>query len=116
MTSNMNDMNKRMPFNEPEGYVEALLDKATEKAVHCALAKSARTVQMRVYSAIAAAAVVLVLLGTGLNYFSPQTESQEKHLAVANTAADPLDEFLNEISDEEASMIDCYDIEDIPEY
>ena len=116
MTATNNETNKKMPFNETDAYIDKLLKDATEQAIRQSPAKKARTIRMKVYSAVASAAVVLILFGIGWNYFHPTAAVKEKRLAIKSSTQSPLDNFLNNISDSEAEQIDCYVIEDIPEY
>lgn len=114
----LEDVNKKMPFGEPNGYVSQLVDSATEKAImhskqnRGSVGKASSVVFMRI------AAVGLVVLSlAGLGWFYQPTTLEETELAnVSATQNGPLEAFLNNISDEDAQMIKYYEIETIPEY
>ena len=61
--------------------------------------------------AIASAAAAIVLLVGGLVVYNQQPDA----MAFAEKE-DPIDFFLNNLTDEEAQYLSYYDIEEIPEY
>ncbi len=99
---------RKMPFNEEDGYVEQLVDRSTEQAIRQSARNRSRTLPLRFVAAIAAS--VLLLLGATLIWYNTKDEPQ----TLAKTEQqDPLDNFLNSITDEEASQIEFYEIEEI---
>ncbi len=119
------DIQKRMPYTESEDYLDQLVQKATEKAI---LQRKQPVAKMRsIYTFVASAAAVLLLLTIGITQFRSHddqmaTIQQETSSLMADNGsvsmedAGPIDEFLNSLSDEEAQMLAYYEMEDIPEY
>ncbi len=99
---------RKMPFNEKDGYVEQLVSRTTEQAIRQSARNKAHTVPLRFVAAIAAS--VQLLLGATLMWYNTQDEPQ----TLARTEQqDPLGNFLNSITDEEARQIEFYEIEEI---
>lgn len=109
MNQIFNNIGKRLPYQESEEYLNDLIDKSTEKAImqHSAARKNWRPMLM----AASAAAVTLLILGFGLNLFNGR---EAQPVSMSNQS--PLEEFLSSLSDEEASQLPFYEIEEIPEY
>lgn len=111
----LEDVNKKMPFHEPNEYVNQLVDAATERAIRHSKQK-AHNASSQVFMRIAAVGLVVLSLA-GLGWFYQPTTLEETELAnVSATQNGPLQAFLNNISDEDAQMISYYEIETIPEY
>lgn len=109
MNEPLNDIEKRLPYQESEEYLDALIDRATENAVtHHARRHSRRHITM---VALSAAAVTLLVVGIGITLFNGQSSQP-----VPMNSQGPLDEFLNTLSDDEAAQLPYYEIEEIPEY
>lgn len=87
------------PFVENEGYVDRLVSEVTETAITKRKDTNRYALLMR-----AAAAMALVVTIGGVSWM--YTNSQKVEEA-------PLDAFLNSISDEEASMLENYYVEDV---
>ncbi|MBR5685408.1 MAG: hypothetical protein IKX18_04555 [Muribaculaceae bacterium] len=106
----IDEIGKPMPYKERDEYLEELIDHVTETAIkQHAAPRSGR--RWRMATTAAAAAVVLLIIGVGGVVFN--------NLAIKSHGTpvqSPMDEFLESISDEEAAMLPCYEIEDIPEY
>ena len=109
MNSVLNDIGKKMPYRESEDYLNDLVNAATEKAItrHASAKRSGHKGLM----AISAAAVALVVIGFGIAFFNAKDAQQ-----ATMSSPGPLDEFLNTLSDEEASQLQFYVMEEIPEY
>lgn len=107
MNELLNDIEKRLPYQESEEYLDALIYRTTQNAItHHAQSRSKRR---RTIMALSAAAVTLLVVGITLfNRQSPQS--------MPMSSQGPLDEFLNTLSDEEAVQLQYYEIEEIPEY
>ncbi|MBP3839279.1 MAG: hypothetical protein ILA04_09165 [Prevotella sp.] len=105
----MEQFNKKMPYVEHEEYLEQLVERCTENALRRTARKAARTKVIRL--AIASAAAAIVLLVGGLVVYNQQPDA----MAFAEKE-DPIDFFLNNLTDEEAQYLSYYDIEEIPEY
>jgi hypothetical protein len=106
------NIGKRMPYTEREGYVQQLVDRATEQAI--SQKQKARRVSLRTKMAVAAT-VALLLAGAGITYrlaIQPTTTG----VAETEVTASPVDDFLNSLSDEDAQLLAYYGIEEIPEY
>lgn len=87
------------PFVENDGYVERLVSEVTEAAISKRKNRNWYAPLMRVAAAVA---LVVTIGGSGWLYMNNQKVDEA-----------PLDTFLSSISDEEASMLENYYIEDI---
>ncbi len=125
------DIQKRMPYNESEDYLDQLVERATDKAIRegrKSYFQKILTPNVRpLYAGVAAAATVLLLVTIGITQVRTQdeqlaiTEQESVSLMADNKTtsaedAGPIDEFLNGLSDEEVQMLAYYELEDIPEY
>ena len=110
------DNKKEMPFPETEQYVSDLIAKKTELAIMESKHESKREYyeKMSVKTLVGIAASVLFVLTLCWNDSIPKTETVPQQTESVKNS--PLDIFLANISDNEAQKIDCYDIDDIPEY
>lgn len=90
-----------VPYQEEEGYVEALVNSATERAIRQPRL-TPRHWQQPLSRIAAVVIMVMVLGGMGWKYLRP--------VPVDPT---PLDTFLSNISDDEAAMLDYYCVEEI---
>ncbi len=61
---------------------------------------------------VSAVASVAILAGIGIISFHDTTSV----FPTAENETSPIDQFLNDLTDEEVQMIAYYEIEDIPEY
>lgn len=103
------DIEKRLPYQESEEYIDALIDRTTQNAItHHAQSHSKWRVTIM---ALSAAAVTLLVVGISITLFNGQTSQP-----ISMSSQGPLDEFLNTLSDEEAAQLQYYEIEEIPEY
>lgn len=102
---------KRMPYAESDDYLNQLIERSTEEAIRRAAKPKARlSLKRPVVTAIAAAMALLLVVG--ITQFRPQTEQQ----VVEASNDGPIDEFLNNLTDEEAQFLAYYEVEEIPEY
>mgnify|MGYP007101837131 CR=1 FL=1 len=100
---------KQMPFAESEEYVKQLVEHTANQAIRHR--PKAKTVSLHVKLA---AAVMLILLATAsLVYYNKFTEPEQ---LTAEQVQDPLDQFLNGLTDDEVQLLAYYDIDEIPEY
>ena len=106
----LNDMEKRLPYQESEEYLIVLIDKKTENAIM--LHRKAKSRKRWSMMTASAAAVALLLIGFGVKLMF----EKDKQPIVTLSGDGPLDEFLNALSDEEAAQLLYYEIEEIPEY
>ncbi len=102
------NIEKKMPFAEDKDYINNLISKSTEVAIN--QGKDYRK-SFKMWIASAAASIV-ILTGIGITYFHSTTSAD---ITAENTSS-PIEQFLNNITDEEVQMIAYYEIEDIPEY
>lgn len=110
MNNLMNNIGKKLPYEESEAYLDQLIEQATEHAIRQGRKnKSSRRLVAMITSA---AAVVLLVMGIGLRI----TNHGGKADAVAQQVESPIDEFLNSLSDEEVALLPDFEIEEIPEY
>lgn len=107
---------KKMPFPETEQYVSDLIAEKTEMAIMESKHESQREYYAKtsVKTLVGIAASVLFVLTLCWNNLMPETETVLKQTETVSKS--PLDKFLANISDNEAQNIECYDIDDIPEY
>jgi len=91
---------KKMPFVEEEGYVERLVQQVTDRTVSQRRKSMQRTVLVRLAASIAAVAII--------------GGASSRFLSCSNILSpdSPLDSFLAGLSDDEASQLDYYDIEE----
>ncbi len=119
------DIQKKMPYAESEDYLDRLVQKATEEAIR--KGKQPATKMRSIYTVVATAAAVLLLFTVGITQFRSHddqiaTIQQETSTLIADNSSvsteepGPIDEFLNNLSDEEAQLLAYYEMEDIPEY
>ncbi len=94
-----------MPYHEADGYVSHLVSSATEKAIR----QQKSTRRPLLWKTAAAAAVVLLLAGTGVTYYKYAATQQ----LTAKSQTSPVDEFLNNLTDEEVQMLTYYEVEEI---
>lgn len=106
------NIQKHLPYTESEDYVNKLIERTTELAIQ--QKPKARVIPLRTYIASAAAAALL-LIGIGTFYMNDHQATADIALAQVDEES-PLDEFLGNLSDEEAQLLAYYNIEDIPEY
>ncbi len=103
------DIEKKMPFVESKDYINNLISKSTDVAI--SQGEKAHKSSVRMWVASAAASIV-ILTGIGITYFHSTTPAD----IIAENTSSPIEQFLNNITDEEVQMIAYYEIEDIPEY
>lgn len=109
MNELLDNIGKRLPYDESESYLDDLIDRVTEHAImQQNLAKRKRRWSMMVVSVAASAALII-----GITLLHKQPTS---NASVTLTGKGPIDEFLNSLSDEEAAQLPYYEIEEIPEY
>lgn len=110
------DNKKKMHFPETEQYVSDLIAEKTEMAIMESKHESKREyyAKMSVKTLVGIAASVLFVLTICWNDLMPETETMSQQ--TESVSKSPLDKFLANISDHEAQNIECYDIDDIPEY
>lgn len=107
----MTDSKINMPFNEKDDYVKSLLEKATDNALkHQSQPKKAKQRPTLFFKIAAAACVAIAVAMAGMHLLNSKTEN------VVATSQSPLDNYLSELSDQEASELFCYEVEGIAEY
>jgi hypothetical protein len=107
----MNELDQKigMPYRESEGYVNDLVNRATEQAI-----RHQRTNKRSLSRFVAVAAIAFVLLaGAGITYYNYVPPPIQ---LVAENQMSPIDEFFNSLTEEEVQMLNDYEIPDIPEY
>ena len=106
----INDIGKKLPYEENEEYLDGLIARATEGAIkHQAAMLAKRRWRKRVTSA---AAVAIIAIGIGTAVWKVQQQQARATMA----SESPIDEFLNTLTDEEVAQLPYYEIEEIPEY
>lgn len=110
-------MTTRMPYKETEEYVNNLVSRATEQAIRQQHGQPSRAKISPLRSILAAAAVLALLLTAGgLTYYHTIPSPEEMVAEKTEQQLSPVDQFLTELSDEEAQLLAYYEIEEIPEY
>lgn len=109
MNESLDEKEKRLPYKESQEYINSLIDRAVENAIMSSPEVRRR---WRPGLMVSAAAVALLVIGIGLKAFHDERTATTTVMAIES----PLDEFLNTLDDDEAAMLQCYDVEDIPEY
>lgn len=107
------DIKKQMPYSESREYLDRLIELSTDNAILQTSRPSVIKTMWR--PLVSAAAVVLLLLAVGLTQFRT---SEEPVAVVQQEQQDkgPIDDFLNNLSDDEAQLLAYYDIVEVPEY
>ncbi len=105
------NIGKRMPYTEDKEYVSKLIERSTEAALQ--QQPKAKTVSLRKKWMAAAAVAVVLLAGAGA-IFHQQAEEPVQQV-VAEETSGPIDEFLDDLSDEDVQLLAYYEIEEIPE-
>ena len=95
--TNYEDIRGALPYKESPAYIEGLVDRCRKGAVEAASVAPAPVIRPWMYGIAAALVAAIVTLAVTL---APRKA--------------PMDRFLAGISDEEASLIVSYDIEEIP--
>ena len=103
------NIGKKMPYQESPEYLNQLIERTTETAIRQSQRPQCKVRPLLRY--VAAAAVAVLLIFAGISIWYPATEQQP----LAQTES-PVDDFLNNISDEEVQLLAYYDIDDVPEY
>ena len=109
---------KTQPYIETEQYLDQLIASATERAIHQPQTAQ-HTAHRRLHRIAwaAAAAIILLIAGWGWHRLgSPSDPPAEQIVQSVSTQQGPLDTFLDGIADEEAAHIDCYKVDNIPQY
>lgn len=109
MNELMDQIGKRMPYRESEVYLDGLIDRATENALK---QRSSSPNWWNRSRLVSAAAVALLIIGIG---FTVLHSSSQRNVMTMQSSG-PIDEFLNELTDEEVAQLPYYEIEEIPEY
>ncbi len=109
---NFENIGKRMPYAEDKDYISGLVEKATEKALQ--QEPKAKTISLRTKWMAVAATVAVLIAGAGITYHHSSTT--EVQPVVAKETSGPIDVFLNNLSDEDAQLLTCYDLEEISEF
>lgn len=120
---------KNTPYAESEEYVDALVKRATEKAITRSKEKKGKKRIILTLTSIGAAAACIAIAlnmshvmdnGKWIKEKSGQNTAKANTVktkeASTNRSAGPLDKFMAKASDEEKTMIIYYELDEIPEY
>ena len=99
------DIDTRLPYVESDDYVDHLIARCTSNAIEHQHRSPHRMVPLWIISAAASA---VLLLTAGITWWQLQRP------ATAQTVQGPLDQFLDDLSDEDARYITYYEMEEIP--
>lgn len=111
MNEVLDDIGKKLPYVESEQYIDDLIVQMTEKAIKRHHKKNSNKRWSIIAISTAASVVLVIGIGSTLLHKQHNTDA-----TVALNADDPIDEFLNTLTDEEVAMLTDYEIEEIPEY
>lgn len=114
---------RSMPFAEPEGYVAHLVARHTAQAIEsghaAASAHQHPATPIRRWRWAGVAASLLLMLAAGWTMVNMSNPSRTDHDAqrIASAAQkSPLDAYLESIDDEEASLMEYYEIEEVESF
>ena len=112
MNDKFNNVGKRLPYHERDEYIDELIDRSVQRALDRPQVPRVNHLGRKrmIWASIAAIALFAIGIQVMLNYHDPQ----QPQAVMADEA--PIDQFLNSISDEEAAQLQCFEIEEIPEY
>lgn len=105
------NIGKKLPYNESETYLDNLINEATENAIMCQNPKKSKKRWSMIV--VSAAASVLLIIGIGSSLLHERNNTIDN---VTLNNEGPIDEFLNDLTDEEVAMLTDYELEEIPEY
>ncbi|MBP3739131.1 MAG: hypothetical protein J6I72_08815 [Muribaculaceae bacterium] len=100
------DIDTRLPYRESDDYVNHLIERCTSNAIEQHHHQPQRMVPLWIISAAASA---VLLLTAGITWWHLQRPA-----TITETEQGPLDRFLDNLSDEDASYITYYEMEEIP--
>ena len=106
----INDIGKKLPYEESEEYLDGLIGRATEGAIKRQAAMRAKSRWGKMMTSAAAVALIVVGIGTAV------WKVQQQQAVTTMASESPIDEFLNTLTDEEVAQLPYYEIEEIPEY
>lgn len=109
MKQTFEDMKIQTPYKESEEYLDSLIQRATDKAISAK--KENQSSHAKYYAA--AAAVIAVMTSAAVLW---TTHSSPENIIAMSQDVSPVDEFLDNLSDDDVQMIALYEVEDIPDY
>lgn len=122
------DIQKRMPYAESEAYLNRLIEHSTEQAIRQAGKPKPRMLALRPLITSAAAAIVLLLVvaitqlrpaGQQLTKITSQQDTigwATDNTLLADASDGPIDDFLDELTDDEAQLLVYYEFADMSDY
>ncbi len=96
--------NSQMPYKENEEYLDNLISEVTEKAIEKGRISTQRILWPIISTAVAAAVLLFVFLGNIGNNHKPTP-------TLAQNTDSPVDEFLENLSEDELMRLSYYDVE-----
>ena len=116
----------RLPYNESDEYISSLVNRCADKALQSRPQQIRHAAIRRIWlSATSIAAVVAVALTATLyigmsSPASHNTDTSAQQLSACNIESieksAPLNEVINEMSDDQLAIVAYYNTDDIPEY
>lgn len=122
------DIQKRMPYAESEAYLNRLIEHSAEQAIRQAGKPKPRMLPLRPIITSAAAAIVLLLVvaitqlrpaGQQLTKITSQQDTigwATDNTLLADASDGPIDDFLDELTDDEAQLLVYYEFADMSDY
>lgn len=117
----MNELKKnfgnRLPYSEPAGYVENLLERCRHKAVSEASGRNNHVVR-RLWLTLAGAAAVVAVVAVALRLTVIDAPCEGAVLCSVESVEQsaPLSEVLASMTDDQLADVSYYSTDDIPEY
>lgn len=117
----------RLPYNESDEYISSLVNRCADKALQSRPQKIRHTAIRRIWLSAASVAAVVAIALTATIYIigtpahvSHNTDTSAQQLSACNIESieksAPLNEVINEMSDDQLAIVAYYDTDDIPEY
>lgn len=98
------DISRQMPYSESEEYLDALVSRATDKAIEEGKAQKKSFRPLWIASGVAAAAAVLLFVFIGKGF-----RTGEVNLSHSDG---PIDTYLASLSDDELMQLSSYEMEE----
>lgn len=104
-------MGKRMPYTEPDGYVDRLVDQCAENAL---ASRHSTRLSVRRHIGIAATAIAAAMLAAAIIF--PVTFGNDNGGITTESIAQsqPLDVVLSSLSNDDLAAINYYTFDDMP--
>ena len=116
----------RLPYHESDEYICSLVNRCTDKALQSRPRHIHHAAIRRIWLSVASIAAVVAVALTATLYIgmpspaSHNTDTSAQQLSACNIESieksAPLNEVINEMSDDQLAIVAYYNTDDIPEY